>query len=296
MSMRIGSLVPVLALFAASAVEAASSSAPPPPPPPTAEAQLRAINHRFVNAFKVADGDFMNTLTATDFLLTSSTGEWLGRADHLAAMDKPMPLERVSYRDVEVRLLGSSAVLLGVFEAVLPNGSAMRVRYTDVYFWDGGAWRLVSAQNTAIRDGVAIARHAGKAPAHAAWSGTDPVGDDNEVLRQLNESYVESFRRSDVAWYDAHLAPDYISINNDGSYRDRAAALEYFAQPTFATHMKSFLLDKVKIRRFDDVALVHAENVAELKDGSRRVSRYTDIWRKQDGRWRCVAAHITSQK
>ena len=60
--------------------------------------------------------------------------------------------------------------------------------------------------------------------------------------------------------------------------------------------MKSFPVDKVTIRRFDDVALIHAENAYELKDGRKGVSRYTDIWHKQNGRWRCIAAHITVHK
>ena len=49
--------------------------------------------------------------------------------------------------------------------------------------------------------------------------------------------------------------------------------------------MKSFPVDNVNIRRFDDVALIHAENAYELKDGRKGVSRYTDIWHKQNGRW-----------
>jgi ketosteroid isomerase-like protein len=49
----------------------------------------------------------------------------------------------------------------------------------------------------------------------------------------------------------------------------------------------------VSVRRFHDVALVHAENAYELKDGRKGVSRYTDIWQKRDGRWRCIAAHIS---
>ncbi len=57
--------------------------------------------------------------------------------------------------------------------------------------------------------------------------------------------------------------------------------------------MVSFPVDKVSIRRFADVALIHAENAYELKDGRRGISRYTDIWVKRDGRWLCVAAHIT---
>ena len=50
-------------------------------------------------------------------------------------------------------------------------------------------------------------------------------------------------------------------------------------------------------RRFGDIALIHAENAYERKDRRRGVNRYTDIWRKQaDGRWLCIAAHITTHK
>jgi ketosteroid isomerase-like protein len=77
----------------------------------------------------------------------------------------------------------------------------------------------------------------------------------------------------------------------DSRGHDRAAALADFAQP--ATHIESFPVDKVSIRRFDDVALIHAENAYRLKDGRKGVNRYTDIWLKRGGQWRCIAAHIT---
>lgn len=98
----------------------------------------------------------------------------------------------------------------------------------------------------------------------------------------------------DVAWYDAHLARDYRVVYGDGSLNDRKAALADFAKPTFKTHFASFPVDKVSVRRLGDVALIHAENAHVRIDGRRGVDRYTDIWVKRDGRWQCVAAHITN--
>lgn len=112
----------------------------------------------------------------------------------------------------------------------------------------------------------------------------------------ISESYVDAFRRADVAWYDAHLATDYVVISSDGSIKDRSAALADFAKPVFATQIARFPVDKVRIRRFDNVALIHAENAFEMKDGREGINRYTDIWVKSDGQWRCVAAHITTHK
>jgi ketosteroid isomerase-like protein len=285
----IRSAIPLIALLAADVAEAASV---PPPVPALAEIQLRVINHRFVSSFMRADGDFMENLTDSDFLLTDASGQWLDRADHLKSMREPSGLDGVSYRDVEVRLFGPIALVHGVFEAPAPAGKVMRVRYLDVYSWDGAAWRLVNGQNTLIKDGVSTELQRGPAQTYGSWSGREPEGEDLDVLKKLNESYVQAFRDSNVSWYDKHLARDYVVIYPDGSYHDRSGALANFAQPTFATHLKSYSLDKVRIRRFGNVALIHAENVAQLKNGRKAASRYTDIWHKQNGRWLCIAAHI----
>jgi uncharacterized protein (TIGR02246 family) len=278
------------------AAHVSTAQAAPVPPPLVAEAQLRAINHRFVDAFVAGSGDFIDRLTAEDFVLTANDGVWRDRMDFVAQMRKVAPLGGVSYDDVRVRLFGPVALLHAVFEGVQPDGKVAKVRYTDVYVWNGADWRLVSGQNTPIKADVPLRQQTATAPVHAPWQGQDPSGDDLAVLRTLNENYVKAFREADVAWYDAHLTQDYLVINGDGSLHDRGAALANFAKPTFATHMKSFPVDKVNIRRFDDVALIHAENAYELKDGRKGVSRYTDIWVKREGKWRCIAAHITVHK
>ena len=287
---------PVIAPLFVFAGLVATADAAPVPPPDLAEAQLRAINHRFVESFAVANGEFIDALTADDFIQTATDGSWLGRAEFVARMRTPQPLDGATYDDVRVRLFGPVALVHGLFEALYRDGKVAKVRYTDVYVWNGAAWRLVSGNNTALKDGASPRQQTAAAPAHGGWRGHDPTGDDAAILRTLNENYVKAFREADVAWYDAHLAPDYVVISGDGSFHDRAAALANFAKPSFATYMKSFPVGNVTIRRFGDVALINAENAYELKDGRKGVSRYTDIWHQQDGRWSCIAAHITVHK
>jgi ketosteroid isomerase-like protein len=280
-------------LFVILGLAGGTADAAPVPPLEVAEAQLRAINHRFVNSVVDANGALMEALTGDDFLLTERDGSWVGRAGFLAKVRQPSPLEGASYEDLRVRLFGPVAIVHAVFQTAREQGDPEKLRYTDVYVWNGVMWQLVSAQNTPIKDKVAVRLQNGTEPAHAQWRGEDPTGDDSTVLRTLNENYVKAFREADVAWYDAHLAPDYLVVSGDGSFHDRAGALADFAKPSFAMYIKTFPVDKVNIRRFDDVALIHAENAYELKDGRKGVSRYTDIWHKQDGQWRCIAAHIT---
>jgi hypothetical protein len=283
------------ALFVLSGLVGAAQAAPIPEPE-LAEAQLRALNHRFVSATVDVSGDLMEALTHDDFLLTDSDGAWRGRAEFVARMRRAPPLPNASSEGTLVRLLGPVALVHGVFTALDGAGGHTRVRYTDVHVWNTSAWQLVSVQHTPLPDGLDVQARRGQAPAHAAWRGQDPKLDDPALLQALNESYVQAFRDADVAWYAAHLAPDYLMIAGDGALLDRAATLERFAQPTFATAMRSFPVGRVQVRRFHDVALIHAENAYELKDGRKGVSRYTDIWQRRGGRWVCIAAHITAHR
>ncbi len=284
------------ALYVLTGLVGGAAQVAPVPAPDLAALQLRAINHRFINTAIDADGKLVDALTHDDFLLTQSDGAWHPRAEFLAQTRQQQALDGSSDDDVQVRLFGRVAVVHGVFVAPHVGGKTAKTRYTDVHVWNGMTWRLVSVQNTLLKDGVEVRLHTGAAPAHSAWHGQDPTGDDLSVVRALNENYVKAFRDADVAWYDAHLAPDYVVVSGDGSFQDRAAALAHFAEPTFARTIKSFPVDKVKVRRFDGVALAHAENAYELKDGRKGVSRYTDIWLLRNGRWLCIAAHITAHK
>ena len=283
-------------LFVFAALVGDASHAAPPPPQQVAEAQLRAINHRFVDAYVLENADFMEALTDRDFQLIGRDGSWVDRAAFLEELRQPSSLIGASYDDVDVRLFGPVAIVHAVFEAVRKDDKAERLRYTDVYVWNGAAWRLVSGQKALLKSGLDAKKAIGVAPVHAVWQGQDPTGDDHSVLMTLNENYVKAFREADVAWYEAHLAPDYVVVFGDGSFHDRGAALADFAIPYFENNIRSFPVDRVDIRRFGDVALIHAENDYALKDGRKGVNRYTDIWFKQDGKWLCVAAHITVHK
>lgn len=289
--MSLPQTVAVLAM----AVFSLGAQAAPVPSPELAEAQLRSINHRFVSAFVHRDTGFMAELIHDDFVRTASDGAWQDRDAFLKVFEQPS-LSGAATDEVQVRLFGRVAVTHAVFEALMADGRRRLVRYTDVYVWDGNNWRLVSGQNSVLLPEVPVALQTGTVPTHQAWTGADPQGDDADVLESLNASYVDAFRRADVAWYAAHLAPDYVVVSSDGSMKDRAAALADFARPIFAEHIRSFPVDQVRIRQFDDIALIHAENAFEMKDGRVGVNRYTDIWHKRDGKWTCIAAHITTHK
>jgi ketosteroid isomerase-like protein len=113
---------------------------------------------------------------------------------------------------------------------------------------------------------------------------------DFEVLEKLNKGYVDSVQKSDVRWFEAHLSSDFLNSNPDGAIVERAGFLAQIAKPAA---FKGLEPREVKIRLFGDFAIIHAKTVYRKPDGQSGAGRYTDIWMRRDGRWLCVAAHVT---
>jgi len=111
-----------------------------------------------------------------------------------------------------------------------------------------------------------------------------------ETLEDLNAGYIRSVRESDVAWFDRHLAEDFVNSNPDGTLVDRAAFLKQVARPLA---VGQFACEDVRIRVLGDVAIIHARTVYTRPDGSRAAGRYTDVWALRSGRWLCVCADVT---
>ena len=118
----------------------------------------------------------------------------------------------------------------------------------------------------------------------------DSLSSDLEVLEKLNEGYVACVQNCDVRWFDEHLSDDFLNTNPDGTLVDRAGFLAQIAKPQSITGLEP---REVNIRVLDDVAIIHAKTVYTKPDGQPGAGRYTDIWQKREGRWLCVAAHVT---
>jgi len=118
----------------------------------------------------------------------------------------------------------------------------------------------------------------------------DIISIDVEILDKLNKGYVDSVQKSDVRWFDEHLAEDFVNSNPDGSIVDRAGFLAQIAKPV---PIKGLRPADVRIRILGEIAIIHARTTYTKPDGQPGTGRYTDIWQRRDGRWLCVAAHVT---
>jgi ketosteroid isomerase-like protein len=124
------------------------------------------------------------------------------------------------------------------------------------------------------------------ASATAARSGAD----DRQTLTHLNEHYIRSVQESDISWFEAHLSSDFLNSNPDGSMVERQGFLAQIAKPAV---IRGLRCEDVQVRLEGDVAIIHARTVYTRPDGQPGAGRYTDIWSRHQGRWVCIAAHVT---
>ena len=113
---------------------------------------------------------------------------------------------------------------------------------------------------------------------------------DTKLLSELNHHYVRAVQESDVRWFEEHLAPDFLNTSPDGSLVERAGFLAQIARPPGVSKLECH---DVRIREMGDFAIIHAQTRYVRGDGQPGKGRYTDIWARAGGRWRCVAAHVS---
>jgi ketosteroid isomerase-like protein len=124
---------------------------------------------------------------------------------------------------------------------------------------------------------------------NAAHESQISSANDLDILRELNRNYVRAAEMSDVRWYAENLADDFLASNPDGSLIDRAEFLERMARPYQGSGLEAV---DVRIRRFGDLALIHAGFRYTKPDGQAGSGRYTDVYARRENRWLCVSAHF----
>ena len=118
-----------------------------------------------------------------------------------------------------------------------------------------------------------------------------------ESLRQdllrLYEEWFTALGQDDPSFFERTLSEDWHYTDVRGTNRGKQEYLTYIA-PLHSDVPVNRILDLV-VREFGDVVLVHGDyEVGEEfapPDGS--TTRFTAVWRHQDGEWRALAHHAT---
>jgi len=119
---------------------------------------------------------------------------------------------------------------------------------------------------------------------------TDLDRADKITLEQLNQEYVDAFMNADVEWYRKHLADDFVVIESDGSVFNKA---EFLTNAARGPDVVDYKLQDVDVRIYGNAALVQATGVWTGPDGSKGMSRYTDVYVQTVAGWKTVSAQIT---
>jgi ketosteroid isomerase-like protein len=119
------------------------------------------------------------------------------------------------------------------------------------------------------------------------------VDDDREQLAQLQRDWMQAVEDRDMDRLEEIVSPGFrftaIHLNPEPMTRDQwmdAARAGYT--------IVSFAYESMDIDVFGDTAVVHSRysQVASLNYTSlSNAFRLTDVWNRQDGRWRVVARH-----
>ena len=119
---------------------------------------------------------------------------------------------------------------------------------------------------------------------------TTSTATDLELLRDLNQAYLDSVRTCDVERFRQLLADDFLASTPAGEILDKAQFLERAAGPKTLERLKG---EDVRIRILGDVAIIHSATVYTTVGGQDGRGHYTDDWQKRNGTWVCVSAHVT---
>ena len=119
---------------------------------------------------------------------------------------------------------------------------------------------------------------------------TTTAATDLELLRDLNQAYLDAVRLGDAVRFRALLADDFQCSTPAGELLDKTQFLARTAGPRTLERLAG---EDVRIRILGDVAINHAATVFTTLTGQDGRGRYTDDWQKRNGTWVCVSAHVS---
>jgi ketosteroid isomerase-like protein len=109
-------------------------------------AVLVRLNQDYIDAVRTSNVRRFDQILGDDFLCTLSDGRLVDRAEFLALHGQPTTARNLEAHDVQVRLLGDTAIVHAATTFTHPDGRLGRGRYTDVWARRNGGWVAVAAQ------------------------------------------------------------------------------------------------------------------------------------------------------
>jgi hypothetical protein len=115
-----------------------------------------------------------------------------------------------------------------------------------------------------------------------------------EILIELEQSWISALKRNDVKFVDSLLAEEFIATYGDGTRGDRQHELKLVAD--FNAQVDEWLVGEFTVKVYRDTAVVwFTQRMTGPVQGKpvEIVTRYMDVFVMRDGRWQCVGSQST---
>ena|SRR5215203_422469 len=120
---------------------------------------------------------------------------------------------------------------------------------------------------------------------------------DQSLLRELNAQFINNFLTQDTSSHNKIIHKDFICIESSGQIVNRETYMRNWATDHDNSGYLTFSYSNEVIRIFGNMALVRSRtNYSKIVDGKTVEGNtiYTDTYIKENGKWLCVQAQITS--
>jgi ketosteroid isomerase-like protein len=139
----------------------------------------------------------------------------------------------------------------------------------------------------------------GRSPATGKEKIPSSSKNDYKVLQSLNAQFIRNFIDMDTVAHNKIIHEDFVCINPDGSVSNRNDYMREWLNGYTRSGYITFVPSNESIRIFGNMALVRSITVyTKEREGKtiKGATIYTDTYIKENGRWRCVQAHLTPVK
>ena len=117
-----------------------------------------------------------------------------------------------------------------------------------------------------------------------------------EVIRKLDNERIQAQIHADATALDRIYAADFIGVGPSGTVRTKPQVISDFTSGDLT--FQSITTDDVQVRVYGNTAVETGRSTMNGQDKGQTVprdTRFTRVWVKQQGRWRLVANHYSSQ-
>jgi ketosteroid isomerase-like protein len=116
-----------------------------------------------------------------------------------------------------------------------------------------------------------------------------------QVIRKLDDERIQAQIHADGAALERIYADDFIGVGPSGTVRTKPQVISDFTSGDL--RFQSITTDDVRVRVYGNAAVETGRSTMDGQDKGKTVphdTRFTRVWIQQNGRWRLVANHYSS--